>query len=693
MVDGRWSMVDGRWSMVDGRWSMVDGENALFDIRSADGETFFFSLLPQGFPVVMKNNLRFLLTVSLFSWKFPLPPRRARPATTNTKPHNNAMNKPELFNENHQATYCPEDDKLRLYVGRVPRDEYEALRAEGWTSTPKQSKNGQGEFAATWTPEREDTALSYAGIILDEDAGPAERAADRAERFGGYRDNNLTRATDAGDRYDAGPDCHGYQSAARAVRAADRHDRHATRAVNAWDKADYWTRRTAGVISHALYLSAPSVRMGRIKTLEADLRKAEASHTESRAAAQARYDSIFSVAEHAAGTREKVQVTDRADFSWHLHAIREADGTPEGDKASPEQVRRAALVSALSGWRNSDADENRAREAKGGTRPAADIAREWLEGRTRPEAFNPEEGTRYIRHLRMRLAYEWQMLEAQGGRAATAEMEKGGTFQGATIAKVNKSPATGRVVSVAVIVPRVEGWHYKVENEPGTPYALAQFDTERAKPGAYQSPTPESLATLEAYETARKQAQAARKAKAPPCPLVNPTMADAERLQAVWNAENARTSHSPEPRQVRTMTQAEYSANSGGTFAACETVEIIGGGEQRGTGGFNRKPLFPAVAKVRECRGSVVVLTDKPQKPLPAAAWHDPRPAAVAEVRAHWSALISACANYRGKMEPEEERIFTLARMVGLAYADSACQFGLTKAGHAIDRELAALAD
>ncbi len=26
------------------------------------------------------------------------------------------------------ATYCPEDDKLRLYVGRVPREEYDFLR-------------------------------------------------------------------------------------------------------------------------------------------------------------------------------------------------------------------------------------------------------------------------------------------------------------------------------------------------------------------------------------------------------------------------------------------------------------------------------------------------------------------------------------------------------------------------------------
>ena len=30
-----------------------------------------------------------------------------------------------------EATYCPEDNKLRLYVGRVPRDEYLKVRADG----------------------------------------------------------------------------------------------------------------------------------------------------------------------------------------------------------------------------------------------------------------------------------------------------------------------------------------------------------------------------------------------------------------------------------------------------------------------------------------------------------------------------------------------------------------------------------
>ncbi len=46
----------------------------------------------------------------------------------------------------HTVTYSPEDNKLRLYVGRVPRADYEKLRAAGFVATPKQDC----DFAATW---------------------------------------------------------------------------------------------------------------------------------------------------------------------------------------------------------------------------------------------------------------------------------------------------------------------------------------------------------------------------------------------------------------------------------------------------------------------------------------------------------------------------------------------------------------
>ncbi len=41
-----------------------------------------------------------------------------------------------------RATYSPEDNKLRLYVGRVPREEFLKLRAEGWTTLHKQREAG-----------------------------------------------------------------------------------------------------------------------------------------------------------------------------------------------------------------------------------------------------------------------------------------------------------------------------------------------------------------------------------------------------------------------------------------------------------------------------------------------------------------------------------------------------------------------
>ena len=104
-----------------------------------------------------------------------------------------------------EVTYCPEDNKLRLYVGRVPRDEYETLRKAGFSSTPKQ----ECDFVATWTPQREDLAREYLDEdddIGDEDYSPEERAADRAERFGGYREKRRARVVRHASLWEAGAD-------------------------------------------------------------------------------------------------------------------------------------------------------------------------------------------------------------------------------------------------------------------------------------------------------------------------------------------------------------------------------------------------------------------------------------------------------------------------------------------------------
>jgi hypothetical protein len=421
------------------------------------------------------------------------------------------------------ATYCPEDNKLRLYVGRVPRPEYDALRAEGWTATPKQVC----QFVAHWTPERRDTALAYGdGLIEDEDQSPAERAADRAERFAGYQEKRLVEATGPADRYDSGPTAHGYQSQARAERAAARHDRLADMAGDAWGKAEYWQLRTAAVISHALHVSTPSVRMGRIKELE------------------------LAIARH-----------EKAD------------------------------------WES-----------------------EWT------------------KHFRLRLAYENQMLEACGGRAAVVDMVVGGFYKGQRIHQINKSHATGNVVSVKVFGSFMTyrmGDRVPVEG-------LYLENVERDDEGAYRAPTAEELAQFEAEQKAKKQAKKETKKLAPPEPkLINPTDADAERLQTLWNERmllglNDYQRPSFKPSQVLRLAQSQYSEHSKGTYCNAKTQEICPEGVQyrcysQYYGEARTKALAkqgPVLCLVRLANRPefyaperVIILTDKPQKPLPESVW------------------------------------------------------------------------
>lgn len=557
------------------------------------------------------------------------------------------MNRQDLTtSEEYEATYCPEDDKIRLYVGRVPRDEYEFLRAEGWTSTPKQDC----DFVAVWTPSREATALRYAGFIGDEDTPPTERAADHAERFAGYQEKRLDEATGHADRYESGPSAHGFQSEKKAERAAARHDRLGDKAADQWSKAEYWQSRTAGVISHALHKSSPGVRMGRIKVLEAELRKCEKEWQESVERAQARFDAVLSVMEEAAG-RGKMDPIGRQDFVWSLSNIRKTDGTPDEEKSTTEQCRRAVLVSALDSYRNSDANRAIAKEAEKGTRLAADIAAEWLEGKTRPADWNAEIGTEWTRHLKLRLAYENQMLEAQGGRAAMVEMEAGGFIGKHQVTKVTKSPATGRVVSVEIeYMSETNQYGRPWSDGKGARMTKALINIERMGTDIYRAPTDEERAEYAAKVAAAKKTKAAaakeKAAKGENCPLINPTDEDAERLQALINERHVAewirhhgkpTEHyKPKTASVERITQAVYSANSSGSYAKAETRELCANGEiadrfsnmWSSAAESRKKARGPALCKIRMAGYDpvrVLIISDKPQKPLPAAVW-EPRP-------------------------------------------------------------------
>ena len=416
-----------------------------------------------------------------------------------------------------QATYCPEDNKLRLYVGRVPREDYLELRGDGWKSTPKQDC----DFVAPWSPSREDTALDYAGYIGDEDQSPTDRAADRAERFAGYRDKRTGEAHEHADNFDAGPSVHGYQNQDKADRAANRHNRQRTNALNQWSKAEYWQTRTAGVISHALYTSSASVRRGRVLTLEASSRK-----------------------------------------SW--------------------------------------------------------ISDRWKD------------------HYILRIAYESQMLESVGGKAACVDMIPGGFMGGYQIHRVHKSNITKQVVSVSVMAPDgTFGYSWQKSND-GLPH-IQKVNIQRAGEKIYRAPTE---AELEDFQGIKKGLQAkTKKANAGKPKLINPTLEDAQRLQKELNAasyEQTKHHRSPAPPStVREMTQKQYSANSGGSYSAFEAKFLRQGPELARTqhAYSHQKTAAPTVCKIRVGSrngdgggyasygaNSVIVITDKPQKSLPSWA-------------------------------------------------------------------------
>lgn len=143
----------------------------------------------------------------------------------------------------HRATYSPEDNKLRLYPdwtdGEFDKEEAKKL---GFKWASKQ----ECYVKPKWSPRAEDYLLTLVDEIEDEDYSPVERAVDRAERFSGYRDKRMAEATGSADTYDAGGSVFGNQSAARAERQARKHDRHRTKAVSQWSKAEYWQYRTKG---------------------------------------------------------------------------------------------------------------------------------------------------------------------------------------------------------------------------------------------------------------------------------------------------------------------------------------------------------------------------------------------------------------------------------------------------------------
>lgn len=508
--------------------------------------------------------------------------------TTDAFIHEDDRNRPE-----NSATYCPEDNKIRLYIdggdGRVARETYNFLVARKFKATAKQDCS----FVATWSTAAEDIALALiheSDDLGDEDTSPQQRSVDRAERFATYREKRRAEAGDLADRYDSAPDAYGHQNARRAQRAAIRRDRIGDRAGSQWSKAEYWHSRTDGVISHALHKASAAVRRGRILTIEKDLRRLEKQIAES----QEIFDKWQLVATLHGGDSFATDSFLQSEWGDDAHtlttetvafslAYKLAAYKSHGQYAHPRTGTETSLCSMLC-----DADNPIT------PREASEL---YLLDRQRPGATGSR-SDRWSLHYRLRLEYENAMLASEGGKVTDVDIVPGGWFGKTQVQGVNKSPATGRVVSV-----KVNGQDHR-----GNP-AVISINVERLGADAYRAPTAEELKAFKAAKNANNPKT---------IPFLNPTKKDAEKLQAIFNAGCDR------PGSVKESTQAKYSARAK-TSDWIFPVFVTNDGDYV----YYKPDVNKAKAdgtllfKVRtDSNGftgarNIIVLTDKPTKPLP----------------------------------------------------------------------------
>lgn len=287
-----------------------------------------------------------------------------------------------------QATYSPEDNKLRLYVSsRLNSEEYARVKAMGFKWAPKQDLF----VAPMWTPQREDFLLSLVEEIEDEDTSLVDRAEDRAERFDGYQENRTKDAQHAqvaadsiSERFAGGqPILVGHHSERRARKDQEKMDNHLRKTIKLWETASYWKSRAAGALRHAKYKELPAVRARRIKGIQADKRKQERHKKEAEM-----WLKLWSV--DGLTLEQGIAIADRC---W-LHMPRK-----EGDKPDFNQNPTASSVLT---------NDYPSLYAPRTLEEVVEVAKAkypkhivWCE--------------RWIAHLENRLTYETAMLDEQGG--------------------------------------------------------------------------------------------------------------------------------------------------------------------------------------------------------------------------------------------------------------------------------------
>ncbi len=201
----------------------------------------------------------------------------------------NETNRKDSALTTFDATYSPEDNKLRIYASsRLDSETYNRLRAAGFRWAPKQELF----VAPAWSPSREDLCIELAGEIEPEGTTLADRAAAKAERLealAGKRQQEagaFSRAAQRiSERFAMGqPILIGHHSERKARKDRERADAAQTKAARASEAVNYWLYKASAVQHHANRKNAPKVRARRIKTLLSELRDLQRAINEANAA-------------------------------------------------------------------------------------------------------------------------------------------------------------------------------------------------------------------------------------------------------------------------------------------------------------------------------------------------------------------------------------------------------------------------
>ena len=175
-----------------------------------------------------------------------------------------------------QATYAPEDNKLRIYATqRLSPELFQRFRDHGFSYAPKQELF----VCPRWSVAREDFCLEFVDEIVAEGTTVAERALAKVARLELLSEKRFSEANsfqlaanELQSRMAGQPILSGHHSQRKSQRNEESLERSEAKANDMLCRSNYWLDRCTGIERHANMKNNWSTRYGRIKTLLKELR-------------------------------------------------------------------------------------------------------------------------------------------------------------------------------------------------------------------------------------------------------------------------------------------------------------------------------------------------------------------------------------------------------------------------------------